>query len=75
MNTFEDVKQLVHEHDDLVAFHKMLSENPMKKLGIIHEGSDKPGINYTTYSDTVKEVVLKKVHERIVEIEKVFNKK
>jgi len=75
MNTFEDVKQLVHEHDELVAFHKMLSKNPMKKLGIIHEGSDTPGVNYTDYSDTVKEVVLKKVRERINEIEKVFNKK
>ena len=75
MNTFEDVKQLVHEHDDLVAFHKMLSENPMKKLGIIHEGGDTSGVNYTTYSNTVKEVVLKKVRERIDEIEKVFNKK
>ena len=75
MNTFEDVKQLVHEHDDLVVFHKMLSENQMQKLGIIHEDRGKPGINYTLYSDTVKGVVLKKVRERIDEIEKIFNKK
>jgi len=70
---FENAKQLVNEHEELTSFCNSLELNSDNKVGIIHTWSDSPGVNYTTYSDNLKELLIKVVRERIKEIEKTFN--
>lgn len=73
-NFFENAQKLIHEHDELVKLRKDLV-NINASIGIIYnyEDFDGRGINYTKYSDDVKNLIKKFIDTRLCEIEKQFN--
>lgn len=71
-NFFENAQKLIHEHDELVKLRKDLV-NINTSIGIIYNDFDSAGINYTKYSDDVKDLIKKFIDIRLCEIEKQFN--
>ena len=71
-NFFDNAQKLVHEHDELVKLRKDLV-NINTSIGIIYNDWDGAGINYTKYSDDVKDLIKKFIDIRLCEIEKQFN--
>lgn len=72
-NFFDNAQKLVHEHDELVKLKKDLA-NINKSIGIINNNDfDGAGINYTKYSNDVKDLIKKSIDIRLCEIEKQFN--
>ena len=72
-NFFDNAQKLVHEHDELVKLKKDLV-NINTSIGIIYNNEfDGAGINYTKYSDNVKDLIKKFIDIRLCEIEKQFN--
>ena len=72
-NFFDNAQKLVHEHDELTKLRKDLA-NINTSIGIIYNNDwDGAGINYTKYSDDVKDLIKKSIEIRLREIEKQFN--
>ena len=71
-NFFNNTQKLVHEHDELTQLLTDL-KNINVSIGVIYHVCDKPGLNYKTYSDDVKDLIKKMVNIRLNEIEKQFN--
>ena len=70
---FVNAQKLIHEHDELVKLRKDLV-NINTSIGIIYNNDfDSAGINYTKYSDDVKDLIKKFIDIRLCEIEKQFN--
>ena len=69
---FENIKKIVHEHDELTQLLTDL-KNINSSIGIIHNDWDGPGLNYKTYSDNIKDLIKEMVNTRLNEIEKNFN--
>jgi hypothetical protein len=71
-NFFDNAQKLVHEHDELT---RLLNElvNINTSVGVFHNDWDGPGLNYSTYSDDIKDFLKKCVNTRLREIEKQFN--
>ena len=72
-NKFENAKKLIEEHKELCSLYRSLELNDDNKIGVIHTWDDSPGINYTTYSDNIKKIIMQLVDNRIKEIEQNFN--
>jgi uncharacterized protein (UPF0128 family) len=72
-NFFENAQKLIHEHDELIKLKKDLV-NVNTSIGIIYNNEfDSAGINYTKYSNDVKDLIKKFIDIRLCEIEKQFN--
>ena len=69
---FEKIKGLVNEYDEIKGFVSYL-ENDKNLIAVIQSDYDGPGLNYSTYSDDVKDFLKKCVNTRLREIEKQFN--
>jgi hypothetical protein len=73
MNTnFDKIKELVNEYDELKRFANYL-ENDKNLIGVIQSDYDGPGLNYSTYSNEIKKIVISAVKNRILEISNQFN--
>jgi hypothetical protein len=73
MNTqFDKIKDLVYEYDEIKRFLNYL-ENNKNLIAVIQSDYDGPGVNYTTYSDKCKQLVLSVLKTRMEEISKQFN--
>ena len=72
-NFFENAQKLIHEYDELIKLEKDLKNIINTSIGIIYNDWDGAGINYTKYSDDVKDLIKKSIEIRLREIEKQFN--
>ena len=73
MNTqFDKIKELVNEYDEIKRFVSYL-ENDKNLIAVIQSDYEGPGLNYSTYSNTCKKVVLDALKLRLDEIQKQFN--
>lgn len=73
MNTqFDNIKELVHEYDEIKRFVSCL-ENDKNLIATIQTDYEGPGLNYSTYSNTCKKVVIDALKLRLEEIQKQFN--
>ena len=48
-------------------------ENNKNLIAVIQSDYDGPGLNYSTYSDIVKQTTISAIKNRMVEISKQFN--
>jgi len=71
-NFFENTQKLIHEHNELTQLLNDL-QNINVSIGVIHNDCDRPGLNYKTYSDDVKDLIKKIINIRLNEIENQFN--
>jgi hypothetical protein len=69
---FEKIKELVNEYDEIKTFLSFLG-NDRNLIAIIQSDYDGPGVNYATYSNTCKQLVISALKNRMTEIEKQFN--
>ena len=69
---FNSIKELVHEYDELKGFLNKL-ENNKNLIAVIQSDYDGPGLNYSTYSDIVKQTIISAIKSRMAEISKQFN--
>lgn len=69
---FDKIKELVNEYDELQRFVSCL-ENNKNLIAVIQSDYDGPGLNYSTYSDTCKQLIISALKNRMVEITKQFN--
>ena len=69
---FNSIKELVHEYDELKGFLNML-ENNKNLIAVIQSDYDGPGLNYSTYSNEIKKIVISALKLRMAEISKQFN--
>ena len=69
---FNKIKELVNEYDELQRFVSCL-ENNKNLIAVIQSDYDGPGLNYSTYSDTCKQLIISALKNRMVEITKQFN--
>lgn len=69
---FNSIKELVHEYDELKGFLNKL-ENNKNLIAIIQFDYDGPGLNYSTYSNIVKQTIISAIKNRMAEISKQFN--
>jgi hypothetical protein len=69
---FDNAQKLIHEHDELTRLKNELVNNNTS-VGVFHNDWDGPGLNYTTYSDEVKEFIKKSIDIRLKEIETQFS--
>lgn len=66
-------KELVNEYDELQRFITQLEDNS-NSIGVIHSFNDNNTcINYTTYSDKYKELILSALKFRLEVIKTYFN--
>lgn len=73
MNTkFDKIKELVNEYDELKRFLSYL-ENDKNLIAVIQSDYDGPGLNYSTYSNEIKKIVISAIKNRIWEISNQFN--
>ncbi len=73
LNTqFEKIKGLVNEYDEIKRFVSCL-ENDKNLIGVIQSDYDGPGLNYSTYSNEIKKMVISALKNRMSEISKQFN--
>ena len=73
MNTqFEKIKGLVNEYDEIKGFVSCL-ENDKNLIAVIQSDYDGPGLNYSTYSNEIKKIVISALKNRMSEISKQFN--
>lgn len=73
MNTqFDKIKDLVYEYDEIKRFLNSL-ENNKNLIAVIQSDYDGPGVNYTTYSNTCKQLAISALKTRMEEISKQFN--
>jgi len=69
---FNKIKELVNEYDELQRFVSCL-ENNKNLIAVIQSDYDGPGLNYSTYSDTCKQLIISAFKNRMMEITKQFN--
>ena len=69
---FEKIKELVNEYDELQRFVSYL-EPDKNLIGVIQSDYDEPGLNYSTYSNEIKKIVISALKNRMAEISKQFN--
>ena len=69
---FNKIKELVNEYDELQRFVSCL-ENNKNLIAVIQSDYDGPGLNYSTYSDTCKQLIISALKNRMMEITKQFN--
>ena len=69
---FEKIKGLVNEYDEIKRFVSCL-ENDKNLIGVIQSDYDGPGLNYSTYSNEIKNIVISVLKNRMTEISKQFN--
>ena len=69
---FDNAQKLVHEYDELTQLLTDL-KNINVSIGVIYHVCDKPGLNYKTYSDDVKDLIKKMINTRLNKIEEQFN--
>lgn len=69
---FEKIKGLVNEYDEIKRFVSCL-ENDKNLIGVIQSDYDGPGLNYSTYSNEIKKMVISALKNRMAEISKQFN--
>ena len=69
---FKNIKKIVNEYDELQRFVSCL-ENNKNLIAVIQSDYDGPGLNYSTYSDTCKQLIISALKNRMVEITKQFN--
>ena len=69
---FDKIKELVNEYDELQRFVSCL-ENNKNLIAVIQSDYDGSGLNYSTYSDTCKQLIISALKNRMVEITKQFN--
>lgn len=69
---FNNIQKIVHEYDELKGFLNML-ENNKNLIAVIQSDYDGPGLNYSTYSDIVKQTTISAIKNRMAEISKQFN--
>ena len=73
MNTqFEKIKGLINEYDEIKGFVSYL-ENDKNLIAVIQSDYDGPGLNYNTYSNEIKKIVISALKNRMLEISKQFN--
>jgi hypothetical protein len=73
MNTqFDKIKELVNEYDEIKRFVSYL-ENDKNLIAVIQSDYDGPGLNYSTYSNEIKKIVISALKNRMAEISKQFN--
>ena len=71
-NKFEKIKELINEYDEIKSFLNYL-ENDKNLIAVIQSDYDGPGLNYSTYSNTCKQIVISALKDRMGEISKQFN--
>lgn len=69
---FEKIKGLVNEYDEIKRFISFL-ENDKNLIAVIQSDYDGPGLNYSTYSNEIKKIVISALKNRMAEISKQFN--
>ena len=69
---FEKIKELVNEYDEIKGFVSYL-ENDKNLIAVIQSDYDGPGLNYSTYSNEIKKIVISALKNRMAEISKQFN--
>ena len=69
---FEKIKGLVNEYDEIKGFVSCL-ENDKNLISVIQSDYDGPGLNYSTYSNEIKKIVISALKNRMTEISKQFN--
>ena len=69
---FDKIKEVGNEYDKLKRFENYL-ENDKNLIAIIQSDYDGPGLNYSTYSNEIKKIVISAVKNRICEISNQFN--
>ena len=69
---FNKIKGLVNEYDEIKRFVSCL-ENDKNLIGVIQSDYDSPGLNYNTYSNEIKKIVISALKNRMSEISKQFN--
>jgi hypothetical protein len=69
---FEKIKGLVNEYDEIKRFVSCL-ENDKNLIAVIQSDYDGPGLNYSTYSNEIKNIVISALKNRMTEISKQFN--
>ena len=73
MNTqFDKIKELVNEYDEIKRFVSCL-ENDKNLIAVIQSDYDGPGLNYSTYSNEIKKIVISALKNRMADISKQFN--
>ena len=68
----EKIKGLVNEYDEIKGFVSCL-ENDKNLIAVIQSDYDGPGLNYSTYSNEIKKIVISALKNRMTEISKQFN--
>ena len=69
---FEKIKGLVNEYDEIKRFVSCL-ENDKNLIAVIQSDYDGPGLNYSTYSNEIKKIVISALKNRMADISKQFN--
>lgn len=69
---FEKIKGLVNEYDEIKRFVSFL-ENDKNLIAVIQSDYGGPGLNYSTFSNEIKKMVISALKNRMVEISKQFN--
>jgi hypothetical protein len=69
---FNKAKELVNEYDEIKRFVSYL-ENDKNLIAVIQSDYDGPGLNYSTYSNACKKIVIDALKLRLEEIQKQFN--
>ena len=69
---FNKAKELVNEYDEIKRFLNLLQNNK-NLIAVIQSDYDGPGLNYSTYSNTCKKIVIDALKLRLEEIQKQFN--
>lgn len=69
---FDKIKELVNEYDEIKRFVSCL-ENDKNLIAVIQSDYDGPGLNYSTYSNEIKKIVISALKNKMAEISKQFN--
>ena len=69
---FDKIKELVNEYDEIKGFVSYL-DNDKNLIAVIQSDYDGPGLNYSTYSNEIKKMVISALKNKMTEISKQFN--